>query len=153
MQINLNKEHDEAYYFAYDDDPNLELLIAPLTPLIDDECSEKATHIPPIVNGRFRSQIQRVNFRQGLYRRLIFQRCLKGWRAVDPSKPGLDDQNGQPIAYSEEAKAAISEIHSGLVSFVFDIATALGQISVEQVRQERETFRRTHQIQSGMAES
>jgi hypothetical protein len=152
VQINPNKERDEAYWFPYEDDDNVELLIAPLTPLIDEECSLKATKQPPIVNGRFRRQIQSPEWRQILYKRLVFQHCVKGWRAIDPSKPGLDDMNGQPILYSEEAKAAISEVHGGLLDFGFDIAVALGQISAEKVREERDTFRRAHQVSPRVAE-
>lgn len=146
MQVNLHSSTHEAYYFTYEDEPNLELLIAPLTPLVDEQCTDAAMQHPPAVNGRFRRQVQLPKFQSGKYTRLVFLACVKGWRFKDPSTPALIDEHGEAIPYSEENKEAISRAHSGLVAFGYDIAKALGEISAEQVRQEREAFRRPAEV-------
>jgi hypothetical protein len=141
MQINLNRSSDEAHWFAYEEDSSGEtqLLIAPKTQLINETCLEKAMPNQVNVNGRFRTRgIVQPRLKYGLYQRLVFQACVKGWK-------GLKDETGAEIPYTEEMKAAVSEASKGLVQFVDEIADALGDMSVEEVKTQRDTFR-------GMAE-
>jgi hypothetical protein len=153
MQVHLQPSSDQSYWFAYgDDEPNLELLIAPLTPLVDDKCTEKGWSRPAQVNGRFHRQAPQGTFQTGPYMRAVFVECVKGWRQIDPTKPALVDERGQEIPYSEEAKRDLSCAHVGLVRTGFQLAQALGEISAEQIREERETFRRAHPVQSGVAD-
>jgi hypothetical protein len=140
----LNQTGDEAYWFEYDGDPSGEtaLLIAPLSQLIAEECQEKATPKIPNLNGRFRRgrniQIPQLQF--GYYQRLVFQRCVKGWRGLK--------SHGTPIPYSEETKAAITEHPKGrgLLQFGYEIADALGEMSAEQIQEERSNFRREAEV-------
>lgn len=142
MQVNLQASQ-EADWFPYgEDEPNLELQVAPLTPLIDDKCTEKGMSRPAQVNGRFHRAVPQATFQVGPYMRAVFVECVKGWRQIDPTKPALTDEHGKEIPYSEEAKIEISTKHAGLVRTGFQLAHALGEVSAEQIRHEREAFRR-----------
>lgn len=154
MQVNLNASSDEAYWFYYgEDEPNLELLIAPLTPLVEDKCTEKGFARPPTVNGRFHRQAPQAQFQVGPYMRAVFVECVKGWRQIDGSKPALTDQHGHEIPYSEETKLEISRSHTGMVRIGFQLAQALGEISAEQIRKERDTFRRALEVPTRLPEA
>lgn len=153
MQVNMDRSSEEGYWLDYgEDEPNLELLIRPLTPPVDEQCTEKAMVRPAQVNGRFHRQAPQASFKVGPYMRAVFVECVQGWRQIDPTQPGLTDQTGKEIPYSAEAKEAISVSHLGMVRTGFQLAQALGDISIEQVRTEREAFRRTNQIPPRVAE-
>jgi hypothetical protein len=155
MQINLHASSENSWaWFPYGDDaPNLELLIAPLTPLIDDKCTEKGMSRPTQVNGRFHLRTPQAEFRVGSYMRAVFCECVKGWRQVDPTKPALTDETGTEIPYSEENKVAISTAHVGLVRTGFQLAQALGEISADEIRAQREAFRRADQVPHSLADT
>jgi hypothetical protein len=154
VQVNLHPSDDDAAWFPYgEDEPNLELLIAPLTPLVDDQCTEKGFRRPAQVNGRFRRQQPQADFQVGPYMRAVFVACVKGWRQVDATKPALTDERGQEIPYSEENKLALSLSHVGLVRTGFQLAQALGEISADEIRAQREAFRRADQVPSRLADA
>ena len=123
-----------------------------LTPPIDGECMKKATTRPTQVNGRFRRQLPTPDFDVIVYQREVFLACVKEWRFLPGVPCPLTDEQGHPLPYSEEHKKIVALQSKGLVTFGYDIANALGDISAEQVRVERESFRRKDQVLPRLAE-
>ena len=154
MQINLDPTREDlGDWFAYEVAPGLELRICKLTPPVDGECMKKATSRPTQVNGRFRRQLPTPEFDAILYQREIFLACVTDWRFLPGVPCPLTDEHGAPLVYSEEHKRIVALQAKGLVTFGYEIANDLGDISAEQVRVERESFRRTDQILPGVAGS
>ena len=116
---------------------------------------ERGTLRPPVVNGRFRRQLPTPDFDHVVYQRSVFIACVKGWRFTHtpPDPCPLVDEHGDAIPYSEEHKKAVALQHKGLVAFGFDIANALGDISAEKVRAEREAFRRPAEVSPRLPEA
>lgn len=150
----LGEGEPESTWFEYDedDDPDPEKRVAleliGVTPLIQEECAKKATPKPVQVNGRFRRgrniEMPTMNF--WLYQRLIFQRCVKNWRNLK------NKRTGEVIPCDEPHKAAVSEANNGLLQFGYDMAVALGEMSVEQIEKERARFRNVDQIPARLSE-
>lgn len=158
MDIDLTppgESQPTSYWFDYDEDDNpdvskrLALEVIPLTPLINEECGEKAMPKQVQVNGRFRRgrniEMPRMNFYR--YQRLVFQRCVKGWRNLN------NKATGEPILCTEETKAWLSENNNGILQFGYDMAVMLGEIGAEQVEKERARFRSLDQVPTGLSES
>lgn len=158
MDIDLTPSGDGqpiSYWFEHDEDDHpepekrLALEVMPLTPLISEECGEKAMPKQVQINGRFRRgrniEMPRMNFYR--YQRLVFQRCVKNWRNLN------NKATGQPIPCTEETKAAVSETNNGILQFGYDMAVMLGDMGAEQVEKERARFRSLDQIPARAPES
>lgn len=154
MQIPLRRDPEAVFDIDYDEDPEPDpakrawLGISPLLPREDDDLREQFMDIKtPNLNGRFRRQVTpRVKFRQTDYEIEVFVRKVKRWGNLF-----FDEAKTEPIPYSEEHARLIAEHHRGLRQFACDMAAMLGEMTLEEIQKERDTFRLHADVSAGRA--